>query len=81
VLADKFFNERHDFVGAFAIRSPVGSSHKRKVGSETTARAMVTRCSLPAGKLPGKMLQLRSARPTTEARSHVFAALGLLIAW
>src|SRR6202035_1651897 len=28
-------------------RSPVGSSHNRKVGSETTARAMVTRCSCP----------------------------------
>ncbi len=28
-------------------RSPVGSSHSRKVGSETIARAMVTRCSCP----------------------------------
>src|SRR6267378_5789750 len=28
-------------------RSPVGSSHRRNVGSETMARAMVTRCSWP----------------------------------
>src|SRR6202035_134886 len=28
-------------------RSPVGSSHSKKVGSETMARAIVTRCSCP----------------------------------
>src|SRR5579859_920573 len=35
-------------------RSPVGSSHSRKVGSETIARAMVTRCSCPPESWRGK---------------------------
>src|SRR5208282_1589163 len=45
-------------------RSPVGSSQRRKVGSETMARAMVTRCSCPPESWRGKWC-MRSERPTT----------------
>src|SRR5579864_6061719 len=45
-------------------RSPVGSSHSRKVGSETMARAIVTRCSCPPESWRGKWCK-RSLSPTT----------------
>src|SRR6185437_6744184 len=45
-------------------RSPVGSSQSRNVGSETMARAIVTRCSCPPESCLGKWC-MRSANPTT----------------
>src|ERR1700730_522196 len=48
----------------FRSRSPVGSSHSRKVGSETMARAIVTRCSCPPESCRGKWF-MRSDNPTT----------------
>src|SRR6476646_3763829 len=45
-------------------RSPVGSSHSRNVGSETMARAIVTRCSCPPESWRGKWW-MRSLSPTT----------------
>ena len=45
-------------------RSPVGSSHSRKVGSATIARAIATRCSCPPESCRGKWC-MRSASPTS----------------
>src|ERR1041385_184674 len=45
-------------------RSPVGSSQSRNVGSETMARAIVTRCSCPPESWRGKWW-MRSLNPTT----------------
>jgi len=49
VLADKLIDQRHDFVPALAVRSPVGSSQRKKVGSETMARSDGDTLFLTAG--------------------------------
>ena len=57
-------------------RSPVGSSQTRIVGSDTSARAMATRCCWPPDNSPGLCLARSAEADDLERRLHARLALG-----
>ena len=61
----------------FRSRSPVGSSHRRNVGSATMARAMETRCSWPPESWLGKW-SMRS-REAHQRQGHLHMPPALVL--